>query len=227
MSDNWLTFDCYGTLVDWRSGMLGDLHAVAGARAGELLDAYHRHEPAVQAENPAASYREVLAESLRRAAADTAIPLPPGGDQVFGDGLTRWPRFPETDEVLAALADAGFRLGILSNVDRELIEVTVDGFPVPIDLVLTSEDVGSYKPAAGHFATFAQRAGVAPGRWAHVACSWFHDVEPAQRHGALAVCVEREPDGRDTRGAAAVISSLEPLPDIARALFKGTPHTEE
>ncbi|WP_033290177.1 HAD family hydrolase [Amycolatopsis jejuensis] len=223
MSSDWLTFDCYGTLVDWRSGMLADLRPVAGDRAAELLAEYHRHEPVVQQEQPGATYRDVLAEALRRAAAATGIRLPPDGDQVLGSGLTTWPRFPETDDVLLELARTGFKIGILSNVDRELIEVTIRGFPVPVDLLVTSADVGSYKPAAGHFTTFAQRSDVEPGRWVHVACSWFHDVEPAIRHGAPAVYVEREPEGRDTHSAAAVIEDLTPLPDIARALFTDSP----
>jgi 2-haloacid dehalogenase len=212
----WLTFDCYGTLVDWRKGMTDALRSVAGGRAEDLLDAYHRHEASQQATTPFPSYRQVLHDALSLAARDLGLDLGDGQLHVLGDTMAAWPAFDETASTLNQLRSDGWRLGILSNVDNEVVRRTVDELGAPIDLVITAEDVRSYKPAAGHFETFRRHLESPDVPWLHVACSLYHDVEPANRIGTPAVFVNRE--GVSTAGidVVAVLPDLHELPVVVR-----------
>ncbi|MEC4612986.1 HAD-IA family hydrolase [Tsukamurella tyrosinosolvens] len=219
MMDKWLTFDCYGTLVDWRSGMIDALRSVAGDDADGLLTAYHRYEPVVQTENPTWSYRAVLREGVRRAALACAIDLDAEQSDVLGRTLTLWPVFPDTEHALRELRDCGYRLAILSNVDRELLDQTIAGLGVPFDEVVTSSEIGSFKPAAPHFDTFAERTGGDHDSWIHVACSWYHDVIPADRRGVRSVFVNREHSAEGPAPATAVLDDLEDLPATVDRLF--------
>ncbi|WP_233223896.1 HAD family hydrolase [Amycolatopsis sp. CA-128772] len=120
----WATFDCFGTLVDWRHGMATGIELLFPGRGGELLEVYNRFEPQVQAETPVRRYREVLAESLRRTAAEAGLELVPDDASVLGTGLPYWPVFPDTRAALAGLREAGWRLALLTNCDRDLIGET-------------------------------------------------------------------------------------------------------
>lgn len=215
----WLTFDCYGTLVDWRSGMTAALTTVAGPDATQLLTEYHHHEPVVQNEHPEWTYRAVLAEALRRAAHECDISLDEDGADVLGRTLPGWPLFPDTNEALRELKAKGYQLGILSNVDREALLQTLTGFDVDFDEIVTSSDIGSYKPAPPHFETFQKLSGVENADWIHVACSWFHDVEPADRHGIRSIYINREGTSHPTDLAAAVLPDLVTLNTVADQLF--------
>jgi 2-haloacid dehalogenase len=171
----WVTFDCYGTLVDWEAGM----RAALGDDA--LIAAYHEAERDLESDS-FRPYRDVLAEGVRRAG---------GADpDVLARTLADWPVFDDTGPALQALRDAGYKLGILSNVDRDLIAGTLERFPVSIDLVVTAEDVRSYKPGHAHFERFAE---VARDRtsWVHVACSLRHDIAPAVALGIPNVYIAR------------------------------------
>jgi 2-haloacid dehalogenase len=169
----WATFDCYGTLVDWNAG-------IAGALGGnELLDRYHELEPAVQAEDPTRTYREVLRETARRMGidADPASTLPD------------WPVFPEVRAALTEARSRGWRLAILSNSDRDLIEASIRAIGVPFDLAIVASEIGSYKPALEHWHAFAAAVGRLPD--VHVAQSHFHDVVPATRLGIPTIWINR------------------------------------
>jgi 2-haloalkanoic acid dehalogenase type II len=176
-----VTFDCYGTLVDWERG-IGDAFAAAGVKAprAELVRLHAQHEAIVEAESYR-SYREVLAEVARRVLAELGEAA---RDPYFlPDSLPSWRPFVDTVPALRRLAAAGVRLGILSNVDDELLAATrrhLDG--VPFDFVVTAAQVRSYKPAPGHWQ--AARVLVGGDRWLHAAQSTFHDVQPAR---ALAI----------------------------------------
>ncbi|MGQ5691899.1 HAD family hydrolase [Rhodococcus erythropolis] len=218
--EKWLTFDCYGTLIDWRSGMTDALASVAGPEAEALLEEYHRHEPGVQIRNPDWSYRAVLAESLSRAADARGMNLSTDQLDVLGRTLPTWRLFPDTNRTLTALRDAGFKLGILSNVDKPLLLQTIEGFDTGIDCVITSSEIGSYKPALKHFSTFEETAGVDKTSWIHVACSWFHDVEPANEFGIRSVYINRERTNHTGGKASAILPDLVELPAVVAEIFQ-------
>ena len=198
-----LTFDCYGTLVDWERG-IGDALEAAALVDGLRLDraaalrAYHEIEPAVQAERYR-SYREVLTLVARAVAERLGWPLAAGRASFLADSLPSWPPFPDTNAALQRLAAAGHRLAILSNVDDDLLAGTRKHLAVDFDWVVTAQQVGSYKPAPAHFTTARQRIGGA--RWLHVAQSLFHDIRPARSLGVPAVWINRkhEPPSSDAR----------------------------
>jgi 2-haloacid dehalogenase len=210
----WVTFDCYGTLVDWLAGMRAAIASVAPDDAGRLLAAYHEEEPKVQAEG-FRRYRDVLAEALTRATAREDVALAPGQEQVLGDTLPDWPVFGDVPEALGRLRDDGWRLALLSNVDDDLVAGTIPHLGVPIDAVVTAERVGSYKPALGHFDTF--RAEQAPDHWVHVAQSLFHDIEAVAPMGLPSVWINRQGEP-DPGLATATLPGLRELPETLRRL---------
>ncbi|WP_410670257.1 HAD family hydrolase [Amycolatopsis sp. cmx-4-68] len=207
----WATFDCFGTLVDWRHGIATGIELLFPGRGVELLEVYNRIEPEVQAEVPVRRYREVLAESLRRTAAEAGLELLPDDASVLGAGLPYWPVFPDTRAALTGLREAGWRLALLTNCDRDLIGETQRRLAVPIDAIVTAEDVGQYKPGHAHFARFAASFGATPENWVHVAQSHFHDMVPAQALGIPRVWINRRAESQDPSVADAVLPGLDEL----------------
>jgi 2-haloacid dehalogenase len=192
MSRDWVTFDCYGTLADWLGGMRNPLVPHVGAEAAErLLHAYHDLEADVEAQRPAPAYREVLRETLRRAAEREGIELPPGSEGVLVEHWPEVPIFDDTVPALTALRDAVWSLAILSNCDDDLLATTLERMPVSFDLTVTAEQVGSYKPDPGHWRAFEQRTEGDRGRWVHAAQSWFHDIVTAAELGLPSVWIPR------------------------------------
>ncbi|HEX4812565.1 MAG TPA: HAD family hydrolase, partial [Nonomuraea sp.] len=185
----WVTFDCFGTLVDWRHGMRTSAELIAPGRGARLLEAYNRHEHAVQAESPARRYRDVLAETLRRACAEEKVELHPDDAGVLAATLPYWPVFPEVGAELGAVRAAGWNLALLTNCDRDLIAETLRRLPVPFDAVVTAEDARDYRPSDAHFRVF--RRAHEPSAWVHVAQSYFHDMVPAHRLGVRRVWINR------------------------------------
>ena len=208
----WVTFDCYGTLVDWEQGMVRAMASVAPGQERALLDAYHRLEAEVEAERPFRSYRAVLAETFRRAARRLGITLPAGAETILAETLPDWPVFPDVAPALTAVRAAGWRLAILSNVDRDLLAGTRQRILVTFDAVVTAEDVQAYKPAPDHFHTFRQSYGVDKEDWVHVARSRFHDIEPATRLGIRCVWINRGGEPGDPSLPAATLPDLTGLP---------------
>src|SRR5688572_22759613 len=180
--------------------------SVAGERAGELLDSYHEQELILEAERPAHSYRYVLVEGLRRAAQRAGVALGDDGDEAFVRAWTGMPVFADVGPALAALRGAGWRLAVLTNCDDDLIAGTLPHIPAEFDLVVTAEQVGSYKPDLCHFHAFRERAGVGEGDWVHAACSWMHDILPAARLGIPRVWVDRDRSGHPPGIADVVIA---------------------
>ncbi|RPH81606.1 MAG: haloacid dehalogenase, partial [Candidatus Rokuibacteriota bacterium] len=154
-----------------------------------VLRAYHEVEPRVQAERYR-RYRDVLALTARGVADRLGWTLPPGCESFLAESLPSWPPFPDTNDALRRLKGAGHRLIILSNVDDDLLAGTRHHLAVEFDAVITAEQVGSYKPAAGHFA--AARTQIGDGRWLHVAQSYFHDVQPARALGVPTAWINRK-----------------------------------
>lgn len=191
MADRWATFDCYGTLVDWMGGIRATLDRLwPEADAGALLGRYHRIEPTVQAGRGIA-YRAVMAETLARVAHEADLRIPAGSEDALGSSLPEWPVFEEVPGSLAELRRRGWRLAILSNTDADLLDASMRSIGVPADLRVVASEIGSYKPAFGHWETFFEETRADRSRHVHVAASLFHDVEPCARQGIRCVWINR------------------------------------
>ena len=159
MAERWATFDCYGTLIDWDGGIRRGLVEVFGAEgADELLARYHEIEPRIQAAEPALSYREVMARTLD----ELGAPAEQRG--ALGDALPSWAPFPEVPAALEEARGRGWRLAILSNTDRDFIEASKRQIGVQFDVTIVASEVGSYKPALGHWRAFEEEVGRDAGR---------------------------------------------------------------
>jgi 2-haloacid dehalogenase len=216
VADKWLTFDCYGTVADWNTGMGGALAGVAGvsqADARRLLAAYHQAELEIEAGPGWRPYREVLTAGLARAAAREQVRLPRGGEEAFVRAWPDMPVFGDAGAALNALRERGWRLAFLTNCDEDLFATTRARLPVPFDLWVTAEEVRSYKPDLAHFRTFAEKTGATAANWIHVANSWVHDMLPAARMGLRSVWVDRDLTGHPAKLADRRITSMRRLPE--------------
>jgi 2-haloacid dehalogenase len=210
----WATFDCYGTLIDWNSGIAAELDRLFGTSSGgRLLARYHAIEPQVQSEHPSWSYRTVMASVLGQLAAEAGAGLPPGEADALGRSLPRWPVFPEVPGALAEACARGWQLVALSNSDRDLIEASLHAIGVPFERAIVASEVGSYKPAPGHWHAFYEETGAARSQHAHVAQSHFHDIVPAHRLGIRTVWINRLAE-RAEPGPARELPDLTGLADV-------------
>jgi 2-haloacid dehalogenase len=216
VSDRWATFDCYGTLVDWNAGIGAELARLLG---DPLLERYHAVEPRVQRERPDASYREVMAGVLAELAAERGVDLADRERDALGRSLPRWPVFDDVPPALAEARDRGWRIVALSNSDRDLIEASIEAIGVPFDGAIVAGEIGSYKPAHGHWRAFYETFGADPARHVHVAQSHFHDIVAADELGIPSVWINRlgeraEPaptrEQPDLRGLADTLDELVP-----------------
>ncbi|KAL4911847.1 HAD-like domain-containing protein [Aspergillus aurantiobrunneus] len=197
-----LTFDVYGTLVDWESGILAALqpslskHSASLPRA-QILHAYHDLEKAQQTKTPSMLYCDVLATIHAPLLENLGLPSPtPEESKAFGESVGHWPAFPDTVAALHRL-QRKYKLAVLSNVDRESFSKTnrgsLGGFE--FDLVITAQDVGSYKPDVRNFEFMLEavkgRFGVAREEVLQTAQSQFHDHHPARKVGVKSVWIER------------------------------------
>ena len=184
-----LTFDCYGTLVDWRAGIVGAFRDSLPTPVDDetILVLHAEIEPRVQA-GEYKSYRQVLRETSARIFERLGL-APPAEPDFLPDSLAGWPPFADTRSALERLRRGGFALGILSNVDNDLLAETVRVLEVGFELLVTAQSVGSYKPAPGHFDAARELIGDRP--WIHVAQSLFHDIVPAAELGIPAVWIDR------------------------------------
>jgi 2-haloalkanoic acid dehalogenase type II len=193
-----LSFDCYGTLIDWETGILAtlrpwaDRHRLAVAD-DRLLAEFSRVEPKLQAETPAALYPDILAGAFR--ALGGAFGATVGNDEAraFGQSVKDWPAFPDSAAALAYLK-RHYKLAILSNIDRASFAHSNRRLGVEFDLIVTAEDVGSYKPTPRNFEVLLERLsalGATKERVLHTAESLFHDHVPAKRFGLATAWVNR------------------------------------
>ena len=193
-----LSFDCYGTLIDWEAGLAAVLVPWAAARgldlsAEDLLAEYAGFEAEIEAQQPAALYPDVLAGSLRRLGEKLGAEVTGDDAAAMAGSVPDWPAFPDSPGALADLA-ARYQLIILSNVDRASFAGSRRRLGVTFTSVLTAQDIGSYKPAPANFDALlaeAARLGVEPGRLLHVAQSLFHDHGPAKAAGLPTVWINR------------------------------------
>lgn len=175
-----ITFDCYGTLIDWESGIYEAFRREAAKDRlsfprDAVLSAYLAAEKELEA-GPYRPYREVLSLSARKAASTLGWELGSERMGFLAESLPGWPPFPDTSRALERLSSR-YHLGILSNIDDTLLLETMRHFRVSFEIIVTAEQVRSYKPRSRHFEEARRRKGEA--RWLHAAQSLFYDVEPA------------------------------------------------
>ncbi|MEM7535564.1 MAG: haloacid dehalogenase type II [Chloroflexota bacterium] len=195
---NTLTFDCYGTLIDWESGMVNGLEPLVEQvqrKSGTeltrntILEAHARHESAQQRQTPPMNYRNILAIVYKRLGEEWGVPASWDDCLRYGNSVKDWPAFPDSAEALAYLK-AHYKLVIISNVDNQSFAASNEKLGVVFDAIYTAQDIGSYKPAAINFDYMLhnlQTLGVEKANILHTAESMFHDHAPANRHG-LASC---------------------------------------
>jgi 2-haloalkanoic acid dehalogenase type II len=214
-----LSFDCYGTLIDWESGIYSALQPLlsrvnspkrdGSAREGRglsrtgavlsrdaVLEAFGRLEARQQEKTPEIVYPDILAAVHAQLASEWGVAADPAEDAAFGRSITEWPAFPDTVEALRYL-EQHFRLIILSNVDRSSFAATNDRLGVAFDAIYTAQDIGSYKPDQRNFKYLVDRVaeqGIPKQRMLHVAQSLFHDHVPAQALGIASAWIDRRHD---------------------------------
>lgn len=196
-----LTFDCYGTLIDWESGILAALRPlrvrVGGSRSdNDVLRDFADHESRQQVATPAMVYAGLLTEVHGQLARQWSVPADPAEDRRFGASVGDWPAFPDTVAALAYLKQH-FKLVILSNVDRNSFQATQARLGVTFDAIYTAQDIGSYKPDTRNFVYLLERLaeqGVGREQVLHVAQSLFHDHAPANAMGLRSVWIDRRGD---------------------------------
>ncbi len=212
-----LSFDCYGTLIDWESGIAAALRPWAG-RAGvdaddeALLAAFGRVENRLQREHPAMPYRELLRGGALAIAADLGAPMGDDEADAFSAAIVDWPAFPDSPAALAYLK-RHYKLVILSNVDNTSFAHSKAKLGVEFDAIFTAEDIGSYKPDPGNFRYMLDRLagmGVAKGAILHTAQSPYHDIAPAKRMGLATNWINR----RHLKPGAGATPPAEAAPDF-------------
>jgi 2-haloacid dehalogenase len=209
MTARWATFDCYGTLIDWMGGIRATFADLWPEHDAELLlGAYHEIEPEVQ-RGRAIAYRRVLTETLDRVAHREGLALAEDERAALADSLPSWPPFPEVPTALAEIRERGWKIGILSNTDPDLLDASLGAIGVPVDLRVTAAEAGSYKPAHGHWERFFADSHADRSRHVHVGASPFHDLLPAAELGLVAVWINRLHESSDAPRAAE-------LPDLVK-----------
>jgi 2-haloacid dehalogenase len=215
-----LTFDCYGTLIDWERGILGELRPWAdthGVNAGDevLLEAFGVAEAECERETPDRLYPAILANVLRRLGSRWSVHVSDDEADEFGRSVGRWPAFPDSPAALEYLKQH-YKLVIISNVDRASFARSQQRLDVAFDRVITAEDVKSYKPSLRNFEyaldDIRRTLGVRPDKILHVAQSVFHDIVPAKSIGLHTMWINRR---RDRGGWGAT-----PAPSVMGAAAK-------
>jgi 2-haloacid dehalogenase len=204
--ERWATFDCYGTLVDWNGGIRRELARIFGEdEADAKLAAYHEIEPAIEHDDPSLPYREVMARVL------DGLGAPAEERDALGASLPSWPVFPEVPSALEQARARSWKLCILSNTDRDFIDASMAAIGVPFDSAIVASEIGSYKPAHGHWRAFEDEIGRLPD--VHVAASLFHDVGPTTELGVPCFWVNRLDESADAYAPARELRTLNGLPE--------------
>src|SRR6266849_9038293 len=218
MPGRWLTFDCFGTLIDWRHGIRTTEELLFTGQGPPILDAYIAIEAEVETEGSFRRYRAVLTETTRRAARHLSLDLKPDDATALVSTIPYWPPFADVGPALGELRKEGWKFALLTNCDRDIIALTQRRLPVPFDAVVTAEDVSAYKPSPAHFKLFQSTFASSAGAWTHVAQSYFHDIRPAHELGISRVWVNRQGEKDDPSLADAVIRGLADLPQALASL---------
>lgn len=188
-----LTFDCYGTLIDWRNGIeshLGELLQKNGlARHVSVYPVYLKFE--AEEEGRYRSYRDILTDAAIRSADHFGISISKEEARGFAASIPLWKPFADTLESLRKMGERGYKRVILSNIDRDMLRDTINENRLEVDGYVTAEDVGSYKPALGHWNRFFDEYKPTEGGTLHVAQSIFHDIRPASNLSIATAWINR------------------------------------
>lgn len=208
-----LTFDCYGTLIDWETGILRAMTPLLESHGvslpeGEILERYARYESEAE-HGPFRPYREILCSVVDRYAAELGITPREGDRDTLAGSLGSWPPFPDTGPALLALKKR-YRLAVISNIDDELFAETARLLPVKIDHLITAQQVGSYKPSLRNFEVGLERIGEPRERVLHVAQSLYHDIAPARQMGLATIWINR----RMGKGGGGATPPSQAMPDL-------------
>ncbi len=229
-----LSFDCYGTLIDWEAGITAVLgpwasaHGVA-ASSEELLEQYAQIEARAEAEHPTALYPDILDAAMRSLGSSLGIDVSSADAERLATSVGDWAAFPDSPAALRALSQQ-YKLVILSNVDRVSFAKSNERLGVEFDAIITAQDVGSYKPTLNNFVVLVERVramGVEDGRLLHVAQSLFHDHVPARSLGLPTVWIDRR--GARHGWGATPPPPTAPTPDWtfpSMAVFAAACHSE-
>ena len=227
----WLSFDCYGTLIDWESGILGYLRPLLHGkgcviRDAEILNSYSEFEPRAQS-GLYRSYREVMASVVRDFARELRCQISESEANGLAESIRDWQLFADTVAGLGRL-HSRYKLGVLSNIDDDLFAYTAPKLEVRFDAVVTAQQVHSYKPSFNNFEALLRRYAIPRARLLHVAESLYHDVVPARSLGIASVWVNRR---QGKQPAATKLVNVKPdleVPDIKRLAelaAPGEPHS--
>ena len=217
-----LTFDCYGTLIDWESGILSAIKpvlkdfGVVGSDE-EILELYAIFESSIEA-GTFVKYREILRKVAIKFAQRYNFKLPVENEYIFADSIKQWKPFPDSVEALNLLKEK-YKLGILSNVDNDLFKYSSKLLGVNFDFLFTAEEIGSYKPSPKNFEYLIAEIGFPKDKILHIAQSLYHDIVPAKSLGLSTIWVNRR---HNSQGAGATPeASVKPdieVPDLKSLL---------
>jgi len=212
-ADRWATFDCYGTLIDWNGGIRRELARVFGEeRADTQLERYHEVEPALQV-GGGRTYREVMTAAM----GELGAPL--GEEAGLAAALPSWEPFQEVRAALEEARARGWKLVILSNSDRDLIDASLAQIGVSFELAIVASEIGSYKPAPTHWLRFFEVTGAPRELHVHVAPSHYHDIVPVHELGLRTIWINRYAERHELRPSRE-LSDLAGLPDTLDELVR-------
>jgi 2-haloacid dehalogenase len=203
-----LTFDCYGTLIDWEAGILAALSPLIAADDEALLEAFARHEAELEA-GPYVRYKDVLAGCLDRLGEELGFTPTQAQRDTFGRSVKDWPAFPDSPAALKRLKRR-FKLGVITNCDDDLFAASNEKLGVAFDWIVTAEQARGYKPRTENFEFAFARIDVPRERILHVAQSLFHDHVPAKALGMTTVWIDR----RQGRAGTGATPPAEATPDL-------------
>ena len=222
MPVEWVTFDCYGTLIDWERGITDALLPLLprGTDRRKLAERYIEVEAEVE-KGEYLRYREILDRAGRRLLEEHGVTLAADAPSPLPVSLPGWPPFAEVPAALRELRARGYRFAILSNVDRDLLATSIAAIGVEPNLAVTAEDARSYKPARGHWRTFEERTGAGKANTIHVAASLYHDIRPTTSWGWRNVWIARRIEAlrgaKPTRILPDLTALADTIDELARA----------
>jgi 2-haloacid dehalogenase len=217
MRYRYLTFDCYGTLIDWRTGIERELASALGEVSlggQDLLNAYLDAER--REESGYKKYREVLRDSVLSMSYALGKDVDADSASKFAASVPRWPAFPDSARFLREMGSRGYKRYILSNVDNDLLAATIRNSDLEVDGFVTAEEVGSYKPKPGHWVEFLKRTGAEKDIVLHVAQSIYHDIIPMQQFGIATAWVNRYAEPFPPEASPSIVTDS--LEGLSRAL---------
>ena len=192
MKPNTLTFDCYGTLIDWKRGIVDNFRRFSRSGDSNDLDIFNMYvELESKNENDYSTYRQILSTTFLALAHQLKLNPTEEEAEKFADSISEWPAFEDTVSTLKILGENGFKRIILSNIDRSLLIGTIERSKMQVDGFITAEDVKSYKPQTGHWQELLKKYHLQREQVIHIAGSIYHDIIPASNMGFETIWVNR------------------------------------